>query len=83
MEIIYAPTVIKSLSKIPTPDLKKIKKKLEALKLDPLSGKNLKGEFKGLKSLRAWPLRIIYIFESRSDIIKVIAVEYRGQVYKK
>lgn len=73
MEIIYAPTVIKNLSKIPVHDLKKVKKKIESLKSNPLSGKNLKGEFAGLKSLRAWPLRIIYI----------VAIDYRGQVYKK
>jgi mRNA-degrading endonuclease RelE of RelBE toxin-antitoxin system len=83
MEIIYAPTVLKNLSKIPLPDLKKVKKKIESLKSDPLSGKNLKGEFEGLKSLRAWPLRIIYIFDSKKDIIKIVAIDYRGQVYKK
>lgn len=83
MEIIYAPEVLKSLSKIPPPDLKKIKKKIEILKSDPLSGKNLKGEFAGLKSLRAWPLRIIYIFDNKKEIIKIVAIDYRGQVYKK
>ncbi len=83
MEIIYAPSAIKNLSKIPPSDLKKIKKKIEALKSDPLSGKNLKGEFASLKSLRAWPLRIIYIFDNKKDIIKIVAVDYRGQVYKK
>lgn len=83
MEIIYAPTVIKNLSKIPSPDLKKVKKKIEILKPDPLSGKNLKGEFSGLKSLRAWPLRIIYILDHKKDIIKIVAIDYRGQAYKK
>lgn len=82
MEIVYAPSVIKRLKKINPSDKTKIKKKILSLKLNPLAGKLLKGEFRGLRSLRAWPLRIIYFFEAEKKIINIVWLDYRGQVYK-
>jgi mRNA-degrading endonuclease RelE of RelBE toxin-antitoxin system len=82
MQIIYAPSVIKKLKKINSADKNKIRKKIESLKENPLSGKLLKGELTGLRSLKAWPLRIIYIFSSKTKTISIVAIDYRGSVYK-
>lgn len=82
MKIVYAVSVIKKLKKINPADKNKIKKKIESLKTDPLVGKLLKGEFAGLRSLKVWPLRLIYSFDAQAKIIYLIAVDYRGQVYK-
>jgi len=83
MEIIYSPLVIKKLKKINPSDLPKIKKKVLSLQADPLSGKVLKGEFSGLRSLKVWPLRIIYAFDPTAQIVNIITIDYRQGVYKK
>lgn len=80
MEIYYKPSALKDLKKIPKTESKKITKKLEILAQDPTVGKPLKGEFKGLNSLRAWPHRIIY--EIRANGIIVYSVSHRQSAYK-
>lgn len=82
MKITYSPLVIKQLRKIAPKDKIKTKKKIETIKSDPLSGKPLKGELTGLRSFKAWPLRIIYIFYPKHQIVKIVTVNYRGNVYK-
>ena len=82
MKIIYAPSVIKKLKKINPLDKIKAKKKIEILKADPFSGKLLKGEYKGLRSVKAWPLRIIYSFNSKKQEINIIVIDYRQSVYQ-
>ena len=82
MEIIYSPSVIKKLKRINPRDKSKIRKKIEVLKSDPLAGKALKGELKDLRSLKAWPLRIIYLFNPKHKVINIVAIDYRGSVYK-
>ncbi len=83
MEIIISPAAAKHLAKIDPRDKKKAIRKIDSLLLNPLSGKQLQGEHSGQRSLRAWPLRIIYTFESQSQQIEIIDVDYRGGVYKK
>lgn len=82
MEIIISPTASKQLEKIGSTDRKKAAKKIESLLSNPLVGKQLQGEFLGQRSLRAWPLRIFYIFNSKSQTIEIIAIKYRGGAYK-
>lgn len=81
MEVIYSPKAIKRLKKIgPTEEIK-AKKKIAGLLLNPLAGKPLIGELEGLRSLRAWPLRIIYTFDPEKQILQIVTVDYRGSVY--
>jgi mRNA interferase RelE/StbE len=80
MEIFYKPSVFKQLKKIPKVELKKIFKKLEALKDDPYVGKPLKGKFKGLCSIKPWPYRIIYEITSKKIII--FSISHRQGSYK-
>jgi addiction module RelE/StbE family toxin len=82
MELVFKDEALKNLQKINKQDLKKVKRKLEDLKSNPLSGKQLHGKFSQQRSLRAWPLRIIYNFDSKKQIIEIITVDYRGNVYK-
>jgi len=83
MEIRYKPEAIKQLKKIGISDLKKVRRKIDSLYTDPFGGKLLQGKLKGVRSLRAWPLRIIYTFDSDSKVIIIETVDYRGDVYKK
>jgi len=82
MQIVYAPTVLKKIKKIKASEKAKVRKKIESLKVNPLAGKLLKGEFKGFRSLKSWPLRIIYSFDGKLKIINIVAIDYRGGVYK-
>ena len=82
MEIRYKLEAIKRLKKVGSKDKPKIKKKVESLIKNPLVGKPLEGKFKGLYSLRAWPLRIIYSYDKKNQTIIIETVDYRGDVYK-
>lgn len=82
MEIRYKLEAIRQLQKVGVKDKKKARKKIESLTTNPLEGKPLQGKLNGLRSLRAWPLRIIYTFDSNSQIITIETVDYRGDVYK-
>ncbi len=82
MQISYKIEAIKRLKNLGPAEKQKARKKIESLLSNPLIGKRLKGEFAGLMSLKAWPLRIIYSFNFKSQTIIIITVDYRGDVYK-
>lgn len=81
MRILYKSEAVKNLKKIAPPERQKAKRKIDALLANPLAGKKLKGEFSGLRSVRAWPLRIIYTFDTEKQILQIVTVDYRGSVY--
>ncbi|HCX26021.1 TPA: hypothetical protein DHT69_04160 [Candidatus Collierbacteria bacterium] len=80
MKVQFQEVAQKQLSKIPKTETKKIISKIEMLSRDNKSGKNLKGELKGFRSLRAWPYRIIYTIENNAIVIYSIA--HRQSAYK-
>ena len=80
MKVQFQEVAQKQLSKIPKTETKKIISKIEMLSRDNKSGKNLKGELKGFRSLRAWPYRIIYKVDKNSLII--FSVAHRQSAYK-
>ena len=80
MKLEYRPEAVRQLKKFPKTEVKKIIRKLESLASDPHAGKILKGELEGLKSLRAWPYRIIYGVKDTSVVIYSIA--HRQGAYK-
>lgn len=80
MIIVLKKEAVKSFSKLPAQERKKIVKKLDLLRDSPLIGKALQGEYKGLFSLRAWPYRIIYRIEKKNVVIYSVA--HRQGVYK-
>lgn len=82
MELLFKNEAIKQLKKIGFNDKKKAKKKINILLTFPLAGKPLKGKLSGLYSLKAWPLRVIYTFNSKNQTIIIQTVEYRGGVYR-
>ena len=82
MDLIYRDRAVKDLKDIGPSDRKKAVKKIEFLLLNPLAGKKLEGELSHLRSLRAWPLRILYTFDPSTQTIIIKTIDYRGQVYK-
>lgn len=79
-KILYSREAVKQIKKLPKVEVKKVIRKIEAIAGGETEGKMLKGEFDGLQSLRAWPYRIIYLFERGT--IKIISVRHRQGAYK-
>lgn len=73
----------KILSKLNSADRDKISKALNKIITDPLVGEKLKGEYKGLFKLYAWPYRVIYGFHPKEEIVVIVTIGHRQGVYKK
>lgn len=72
----------KEFVKLPKPENKKVDKKLNLLKINPLIGKPLTGELKNFFSLKAWPYRIIYEFIKVEGHIKIHKIQHRQGAYR-
>lgn len=81
VKIVYKAEAIKQLKHIGPIELKKARKKIISLAIEPLLGKPLQGKLKGLRSLKGWPLRIIYTFHVDTKTIVIETVDYRGHIY--
>jgi mRNA interferase RelE/StbE len=65
------------------PNLKrKIKSALQAIIVDPRTGKVLKDELEGLRSFRVGKFRVIYKISSKEGIIEIIAIGPRKKIYE-
>lgn len=81
MKLFFKATARKQLHKLPKIEGIKVFKKTQMLKEFPFAGKLLSGEFKGARSLRAWPYRIIYKIEGQNIIIE--SIKHRQESYRK
>ena len=82
MNIVLSPLAVRKYKRIGTKERPKVNRKIDLLSKNPFLGKALQGEYKGIYSLRAWPLRIIYTFDPPEQIIQIVDIDYRGDVYK-
>jgi mRNA-degrading endonuclease RelE of RelBE toxin-antitoxin system len=82
MEVIVTPKALKQYNHLPKTEQTKIKKKLLLLELNAKDGKKLSGEYSELRSLRAWPYRIVYYIDSKVKKIYVVTIAHRQGVYK-
>ena len=81
MKVFITPEAQGQLKKLVTQDQNKVSKKLVLLAQDPLSGKKLTGQFRGKRSLKAWPYRIIYSINAQKELW-VESVLHRQGAYK-
>jgi mRNA interferase RelE/StbE len=79
-KISYSRVAVKQIKSLPKVEVKKVIRKIEAILSGETEGKMLKGEFDGLRSLRAWPYRIIY--QEIGGKIEILSVKHRQGVYK-
>ena len=80
-KITYKKSVFRDVNRIDKSRIKKIIDKLEKkLKNDPLSGKALEGEFKGLFRLRVGDYRIIYAV--LPEEVLVLRIAHRKESYR-
>lgn len=82
MQVIVTPKALKQYKHLPKTDQQKIKKKLLILEQNFQEGKKLSGEFSELRSLRAWPYRIIYYINNKQKKIFITTIAHRQGVYK-
>ena len=80
MKIKFEASSAKDLKKLDPQIRKKIFKKTSSLSKYPFLGKKLEGEYKGLRSFRVWPYRVIYGIVNKE--VRIYAVKHRQSVYK-
>ena len=82
MKVIITPKAAKQYERLPKPAQEKIKKKIALLENDVLIGKKLSGDFAELRSLKAWPYRIIYYIDEEQEALFVTSITHRQGAYK-
>lgn len=80
--LVLKQNVRKKLDKLDESLQRRIGLAFEKLMTDPFQGKKLEGKYKGLRSLRVWPYRIIYEIRNRELIVTIIAVAHRKDAYR-
>jgi mRNA-degrading endonuclease RelE of RelBE toxin-antitoxin system len=82
MLVIVTPKALKQYNHLPKTEQAKIKKKFLALEQNSHEGKKLSGEYAELRSLRAWPYRVIYYIDNVQKKIFIVTIAHRQGVYK-
>ena len=72
----------KQLESLPKKDQKRVLAVFDVLRENPMAGKQLEGKYKGFRSLRVWPYRILYAVDHRIITVTVVKVGHRKDVYK-
>ena len=81
MQVIVTPKALKQYNHLPKTEQSKIKKKLLGLEQNSQEGKKLSGEYAQLRSLRAWPYRILYYIDEKQQKIFIVTIAHRQGVY--
>ena len=79
--LIFSFNAQKDFARLSLPEREKVFKKLKTLEKEPLSGKLLVGKLRGLRSLRAWPYRIVYQVRQPNKVL-VLKIFHRQKGYK-
>ncbi len=74
---------VKELSRLPRETQLQVFDAVEALRLTPLQGRPLSGQWKGLRRLRVGSVRVIYGFNGKELLITVLRVGHRREVYRR
>lgn len=82
MIVYLTPEAQKQHSRLPATERAKIRKKLTILENEPFAGKKLLGDLKSLRSLKAWPYRIIYSVDEKRHEIWVVSILHRQGAYR-
>jgi mRNA interferase RelE/StbE len=72
----------KQLETLPKKDQRRVLDAFDLLRENPTAGKQLEGKYKGLRSLRLWPYRIIYAVDHRIITVTVVKIGHRKDVYR-
>lgn len=72
----------KALDRLPKKYQKRVLAVFDVLRENPTAGKMLEGKYTGLRSLRVWPYRILYVVDHGIITVTVVKVGHRKDVYK-
>lgn len=72
----------KDLKRLEKRYLVKVRGVFDQLQKNPLLGEKMSGNFKGCYRVKIPPLRIIYSLDIRRKEIRILAIGYRGGIYK-
>ena len=82
MLLILSEEAQKKYERLPKREQIKVRKKLLLLEENPTAGKKLTGQLSGIRSLRAWPYRIIYEINEREKTVEIHKIAHRQGAYK-
>lgn len=82
MLVILSKDAQKQYEHLPKSEQIKIRKKLLSLEENPTAGKKLVGELSGIRSLYAWPYRIIYEINGKEKRVEILKIAHRQGMYK-
>ena len=77
-----AQTVYRKLNERDLRLLDRIDAALDAIAVEPRSGKPLKGAFAGQWSFRVGQYRILYLIEGRRLVVLVLDIGHRREIYR-
>lgn len=72
----------RQLESLPKKDHRRVLAAFDVLMENPTAGKQLEGKYKGFRSLRVWPYRIIYAVDHAIVTVTVVNVGHRKDVYR-
>lgn len=81
MNVLLSKDATKQYKRLPKIEQTKIYKKLIQLQDNPYEGKKLAGELEKIRSLRAWPYRILYEINEENKTIEIHKIAHRQGIY--
>lgn len=72
----------KELESLSVKDQKQVLAVFDVLRENPAAGKQLQGKFKGFRSIRVWPYRIIYVIDHKIITVTIVKIGHRKNVYR-
>ena len=82
LQVVLSKDAHKQYQRLSKSDQAKVKKRLMLLEHDSKAGKKLTGELTGIRSLRAWPYRILYEINEKKKRIEVHKIAHRQGAYR-
>jgi len=82
IEVCWERRALKELRSLPQKDRERIFNAVDGLRSDPLAGRPLAAEWRGLRRLRVASYRVIYAFDGTVLRIAIVRVGHRRDVYR-
>jgi mRNA-degrading endonuclease RelE of RelBE toxin-antitoxin system len=81
--VVLSRNVSRTLEKATPAMRRRVIAALQRLKSKPYSGKRLRGELEGLSSLRIGGMPAVYGLDTKKNVVVVLAIGPRGDIYNK
>ena len=81
-KVVLSKIAQKRLEHLPKSEQEKVKKRMMALRENPLAGKKLSGKLTDYRSVRAWPYKIIYFINEKINRVEIVDVTHRQGAYR-